>query len=346
MRGWARSGFAVADIAFYFGSARWIIEGGRLYREVSSDYPLFANIIFASCRYLGHFLHPGFWGFFTLWIAAAWIVFFFALYRVAKDTTMLAAMVWLGPSPIYFALLRFDVYPAVATLMSLFAIRRTAYIEGAVWLGLAAALKGYALWMLPAHCMYMVSQRGFSWAIKVGALGVAPIILSLLITFIFAGQEGMIAPFTFQALRTLNGESTYDAFNYLFNLSAIPDGSEVRWVAQSLQVGCALAAAAMRPRSFDDLIDAFLLAILGFISFSVFYSPQYVLWLLPLVSFSESRVMVISAIVLSWLTFLYFPIGRFLYDWCPSLLKTAVTAISLIRLFMMFWILKRHFFRR
>jgi len=240
-------------------------------------------------------------------------------------------------------LFRFDIYPAVATLMLLFAIQRTRYIEGAVWLGVAVALKGYALWMLPAYCVFVLYQRGFTDAIKVGALGVAPMILCLLATFTFSGWEGMLAPFSFQALRTLDGESTYDALNYLFSVPLISDGSEVRWVAQSLQVGCALAAAAMRPRSFDDLVNAFLFSVLGFMSFSVFYSPQYVLWILPLVSFSRSRVLLISAILLSWLSYLYFPINSFLYGLHPDLFKVVIIAVSFLRVFMIFWTLKGHF---
>ena len=148
----------------------------------------------------------------------------------------------------------------------------------------------------------------------------------------------MVAPFSFQALRTLNGESTYDAFNYLVGVPVIADGPEVRWVAHSLQVGCALAAVAMRPQNFDDLINAFLFAVLGFMSFSVFYSPQFVLWILPLVCFSRSRVMLISAIFLSWLTYLYYPVGSLLYyrHFYAGPFKAAIIAVSLFRLFMMF----------
>ena len=337
-KGWLA--FDPFDMLEYFKSARWVVEGGRLYREVPSDYPLLANIIFATVRYLSDLLHLGIRGFFSLWIASTWIVYLYAVYRIATGTTMLAGLAWLAPAPMFFAVFRFDIYPAVATLMSLFAIQRTRYIEGAIWLGVAGALKGYALWLLPAYCVFMVYQRGVAAAIKVGALAVAPMLLSLLATLIFTGWDEMVAPFSSQALRTLNGESTYDAFNFFFSAPVIPDGSEVRWIAQSLQVACALAAAAMRPRSFDDLVNAFLFAILGFMSFSVFYSPQYVLWVLPLVCFSRSRVMLISAIVLSWLTFLYYPISRL----DPGLFKPpAVIAVSLVRSFMMFLTVRQHF---
>ena len=278
------------DIRVYFASARWVIEGGRLYREVGSEYPLLANVIFATLRFLAYLLHPGFYAFKGLWVASAWLVYLWCVYRIVKDIGIFVALAWLAPGPIYFALFRFDLYPAAATLMFLFAIRRTAYMEAAIWLGVAIAFKGYALFMLPTYCVFMVYQRGFTAAAKMGVVAVAPIILSLLVTLSFAGWEGVVAPFKLHAVRTLNDASTYDGINYLFGSPVISNGSAVRWIAQSLQVGCALAAAAMRPRSFEDLVNASLFAVLGFMSFSVFYSPQFVLWILPLVCFSGSRV--------------------------------------------------------
>jgi hypothetical protein len=334
------------DIRIYFDSARWIIEGGRLYREVPSEYPLFANLIFATLRYLGNLLHPGLYWFYAVWVALAWLVYLWVVYRIAKDTTMLATLAWLAPAPIYFALFRFDLYPAVATLMSLFAIRRTDYVGGAIWLGVAIALKGYALFLLPAYCVFMVYQRGFAAAIKIGAVAVAPILLSLLATLSFAGWEGVIVPFKLHAVRTLNGESTYDGINYLFGAREISNGSAVCRIGQSLQVGCALAAAAMRPRSFENLVDASLFAVLGFMSFSVFYSPQFVLWILPLVCFSASRVMLISAIFFSWLTYLYFPISYDLQPGQAGLFKAVVAAVGLLRLFMMFLAVKGRYGRK
>ena len=288
---------------------------------------------------LGGLLHPGIYWFYSLWIASALFVYLFVLYRIARDTTMLAALAWLAPAPIYFALFRYDVYPAGATLMSMLAIRRTNYVEAAAWLGIAIALKGYALFLLPAFCVFMVYQRGFVATVKVAALAVTPMILGIIATLAFAGWDGVIAPFKIHLVRTFNGESTYDAINYLFGAAVI--SKEFKAGGWFLQVCSALAAAAMRPRSFEDLINAFLFAALGFMSFSVFYSPQYVLWILPLVCFSSSRVMLTSAILLSWLTYIYFPISYDLRHWgYPGLFKTMIIAVSVLRLFMMFLAVK------
>ncbi len=268
--------------------------------------------------------------------------FLFAFYRIAKDTVPIAALAWLAPAPAYFAVYRFDIYPALATLMALLAIRRTAYYEGALWLGIAIALKGYALFLLPAYCVYVIDRRDFGTAVKVGLLCVAPIALALLGTVAFAGLEGATAAFKVHAIRTLNGESSYDAINYLFgyrtfsgNSPLIPRGDEIRPLSQVLQVTCALAAAALRPRSFEALVDAFLLALAGFMSFSVFYSPQWVLWILPLTCFSRSRIVQIAAIAFSWFSYLYFPIVYKLQPPHLAMFSAVVVGATLLRLSIM-----------
>src|SRR5262249_21768521 len=134
--------------------------------------------------------------------------------------------------------------------------------------------------------------------------------------------------------------------NYLFRSPLPLKLSDAPWIAHSLQIVCALAAGAMRPRSFEDLINAFLFALLGFVSFSAFYSPQYLLWILPLICFSSSIIMLISAVLLSWLTYL-FPVSYFLLPRLfKPLFKAAVVAVGLLRLFMMCVIVKEYLIRR
>jgi hypothetical protein len=197
------------------------------------------------------------------------------------------------------------------------------------------ALKGYALFLLPAYCVFITYRRGLFASIKVGALAVAPMVLCLLATFAFAGWEGLAFPFKFHAQRLLNGESTYDAINYLLG-TEIPSTPGIRSIGEVLQIGCAFAAAAMRPRNFDELVNAFLFVILGFISFSVFHSPQYVLWILPIACFSDSRAFLVLSIAFGWLTYFYFPICFDLQDSYPRIFESSIIAIAALRFVMMF----------
>ena len=112
------------DIGVYFRSSRWIVEGSILYNDVFSEYPLLANAIFAAIRYVTEATFPGNLGFQYLWVLMAGVIYALATIRVATFASLLSAAIWLAPASIYFALFRYDIYPAVATLFGLFAIRR------------------------------------------------------------------------------------------------------------------------------------------------------------------------------------------------------------------------------
>ena len=320
------------DIGVYFRSSRWVVGEGRLYREVPSEYPLLANLIFAASRYVGSWVDPGKVAFEYAWVLSAALVYIWAVYCVAYNTSLLATLAWLAPAPIYFALFRYDIYPAAATLLAMLAIRRASFSEAAFFLGVAAALKGYALFLLPAFCVFVLYQRGLRTAITCGLIALAPLIVCLLAALAFSGWTGMMEPFTRQSGRKFNGESLYDVVNFL--LGTRLKANDVPLLPQALQVSCALIAAAMRPRNFQDLVNAFLFALLGFLIFSPFHSPQFVLWILPVVAFSDSRVMLILALILSWVTYVYFPVAYDLGRRGDGL-KVAVTAVTAIRLAMM-----------
>jgi hypothetical protein len=75
------------------------------------------------------------------------------------------------------------------------------------------------------------------------------------------------------------------------------------------------------------------------LTFSVFYSPQYVLWLAAPVALSGSMSMVVATVVLAWITLLYFPITYFMphADWpfrsamlLVTVARTTVIALALI----------------
>ena len=70
-----RLAFDTYDMDVYFSSARWITEGGRLYREVPSEYPLLANFIFAAFRYLANLVNPKMYAFYGYWNVSDWIVY-------------------------------------------------------------------------------------------------------------------------------------------------------------------------------------------------------------------------------------------------------------------------------
>ena len=72
-----------------------------------------------------------------------------------------------------------------------------------MWLGLMVALKGYALFAMPAYCVSIFYRKGLPTAIKVALLCIVPFIVGNLIVLGYAGMEGMRMPYASQNDRTL-----------------------------------------------------------------------------------------------------------------------------------------------
>jgi uncharacterized membrane protein len=329
--------FDYSDLSVYFQSGRWAVGQGTLYKDVFSEYPFLANIIFGIFRFLASFIQPFLYklhNFWWLWMSVAWFIYIWILYQVTTKISKQALWIWLAPAPLYFTFLRFDIYPAVMTLLALLAIRREKDSQGAFWLGIAIALKGYALFVLPSYFVYLYSRKGFLTSCKIIAICLAPLIFSNLVVFAYSGLEGFLQPYAFHIDRRLNEESSYDAIIYLFNFEFLRDFLDFPKISRYLQIAVALLAAWLQPKRFQDLIDAFLLAIVGFTSFSTFYSPQFVLWIAAVACFSRSRWIILFSIILSWLTYIYFPVlfdirrGNETNEVCQNLFKIIIILVT------------------
>jgi len=259
----------------------------------------------------------------------------FVLHRLLTRYPRPAALLWLTPAALHFSLYRFDVLAVIGTLFAVEALKRDDVRRAALWLGLVTALKGYTLFLLPALFVYVWQQRGPRESFVVSAINLAPFALANLVTLGFSGVDGLLFAYKFHAARWLNGESTFDAIAYL-------TGPQIRDLLAAnpklpliLQAGCALIAAIGRPRTFEDLMRAFLFATTAFISFSVFYSPQFVLWLVPFVAFWTSPWAAWLVIAASWATFAYFPIAFFKRAHHARAFQIAVAVVAALRLFIL-----------
>src|SRR5262249_36605988 len=158
------------------------------------------------------------------------------------------------------------------------AMRRGTNLRAAGWLGLAIAVKGYALFVLPAFAVFVWRKDGFRRAVLAVAIAVAPFLVQGAVVLSFAGWDGLMMPFQFHANRKVDSESSlYDA------LAAVgwPEAKTIvdtPRLATVLEVASALLAAGLmaitRRRDLAEaMAEAGLIAIVGLISFSLFVSP-------------------------------------------------------------------------
>lgn len=312
-----RVAFDSFDIGVYYQSARWIAGDGTLYRDVVSEYPLGANLIFAAVRLTSDSLRPfpdSLQSFYWSWMSLAWLVYAAVLWRVSNELGWRAALLWLNPAVLYFTLSRFDIYPAALTLLWLLAVRRQRLLAGCGWLGLAIAVKGYPLFLVPAFTAFVWRVAGLRSAVIAAAVCVAPFVAANTAVYATAGYRAMAAPYRFHAERTLDTESsTYDAIADVFGWAGAREMARRPQLVRAGQVACAFLAAGLfllrRGDPFARLVASGLVALIGLLSFSLFYSPQFVLWLVPLVACSVSPLLHIVMHVYLLTTLYYFPIA-------------------------------------
>ncbi len=319
------------DIGVYFRSSAWAVGGGTLYRDVPSEYPLAANLIFGSIRFLASLVTAPDrqeWGFTLIWILCGLAVLAGCLRLAIRESRHGVPLIWLLPAVVYFAALRFDIYPAFALLLAIAAMRRQRVFCSAGWLGMAIALKGFALFLVPCMAVYVFHLAGIRKALIFSVVSLAPHTTMTLVTLLFSGFDGLLTSYLFHAKRSFNGESLWDGLYLRFLVRWFPG------LPALLTLGFSLGAACLRPRSFDRLIDACLVAVVGFTVSTVFYSPQFCLWILAIASFSERQRLLFVVFGLCLVTYLYFPVA---YDiaWNGGIsipLRIAVTIVTLLRL--------------
>jgi hypothetical protein len=301
------------DLGNFFAYAAWVDGHGALYVQVKSDYLLLANLLFAPFRLMAtHWnpFHDPLSSFGWIWVTTSWFLFVWTAWIVQRRGRPRTLRLWLAPAPLYFTLFRYDVYLVLLTFAFLFSLDDRKLGQSALWLGLIIALKGYALWLLPCYFTYLWSQRGPRRALTVTALAVVPFAVEHLAVYLYAGVDGVLMPYRMQGSRPCSGESSYAAIAYLFGAPAELFPS---WVARTLQAAVALAAASMRPRTFQEWLRASAFAVLGFVFFSTFSAPQYFLWFLPMIILSEDAILPRAASWLSWLSFIEYPLVQFLF---------------------------------
>src|SRR5262245_57351760 len=103
--------FDLHDVRLYHDQARWAVGEGPLYRDVPSEYPFPAHLLFGACRAGAALLAPSIpepTAFAWLWLTAAWLTFLAVGHLIATRISWNAVWVWLAPGALFFAVFRYD----------------------------------------------------------------------------------------------------------------------------------------------------------------------------------------------------------------------------------------------
>jgi hypothetical protein len=315
-----RDPLQIGDVRVYreWGEA---IAGGLLpYRDFPVDYPPGALPMFWLPTLFPNYLH----GVELLaWACGAGAVVLVALTlgRVAESPWRLyagVAFAALGPLALgSVTLVRYDLWPVLLTAGALLALVTGRPRLGVVLLAVGTAAKVYPVVLLPLALVHVRRERGArEAAIALGVFAVA--LLVVLLPFLVAAPDQLLDAVRRQAGRDLQVESlgagalllahqlgayTPEATASLRSFSlggSVADATAS--VLTALQGLAVLAVWVVYARGEGEeprrLLLASAAAVTAFATFGKVLSPQYLLWLIPLVALVAGRTGVVAAALL------------------------------------------------
>jgi hypothetical protein len=326
------------DVHLYGVYADRFLRGELPYRDVFVEYPPGAFAVFLPPAVLP----GGAYNFaFKSLMALCGIAALFALVLVLvslglRGRRLYAAAALFALSPIAvgpISLNTYDLFPAALTVGALAAILRKRELLGFGLLGLAVTAKLYPLVLVPPAVAYVwttLGRRRAAWSLA--ALGgVAAVVLLPFATF---APGGLWDSFHAQSSRGLQIESLGSAVLLaahqlgLYEATVVrgATGAATRDLAGSLpdalatltsllQVAAVVAVWLLHlrePRSPERLVLASCAAVAAFLAFNRFVSPQYLVWLIPLVLLLPGRTglvatgLVAASLVLAQIWFFHY----------------------------------------
>lgn len=284
--------------------------------QIFGGYPYIALCFFAIPHIIFSSIHYKYYGFeyYNLVFSAMMMVFLFgtivSLYGL-KNKHKCFAYLMLLPSALYFSYNRYDILPAFLSILSIKFLSQERYKLAAFVLALSVWAKWYSILLLPIFMNFYYSRNG---KINLGMLYIFFVtsIVIIMPTFVFGGIPAFIYPYTFHLLtKESNSESLFYLIKPLlgFKLSM--------WYVLFLILQFSIVPLSLFAKidSLEKVINWSALSILVFMLFAKYYSPQWLLWVLPLLILRAQNMKDILAIIIfDLVTYLYLPVIFYHYE--------------------------------
>jgi len=302
------------DVHLYQRYTESLLNGHVPYRDFFMEYPPGALAVFLppAAATSAHY-NAAFKALMALLGAAALVLVAFLLVRLGATVSRLwVAVLLVAASPVALgpiSLNTYDAWPAVLTVAALALLLARRDILAFAVLGVAFAAKVYPVVLLPVALVWTWRTRGRRPAL-VGFGAFAAVALAIALPFLVLAPHGLIESFRAQAARGLQIESlgaqllvaadhlglytvtvahhTSGAVSYDLR-GSLPQALGA--ICSALQLAAVGLVAWLYARGRDEerrLVVAFAAAVAGFLAFTRFFSPQYLVWVVPLVVLVES----------------------------------------------------------
>jgi len=304
------------DTREYAKYANYIVGRGLFpYRDFSVEYPPLSLPIFLLPRLLAGTGFNGYMTVFELMMAACGVIsaglaaLVLSAQRVSNRQLVCGvALVALSPVLLGAVLLsRYDLFPTMLTIAALAALYFDRKWTAFVLLGLGTAAKAYPIVLLPLVLMYVWRGEGRRVALQ-GLAVFAGVVLVCFLPFVVASPHGVWWAIHGQENRPLQLESVGAALflaahqlvglhlTYYFTHSSDNlDGhvpmtfAAVMSALQAVSLVVVWLLYARGPATKERLLTSSAAAVCAFIVFDRVLSPQYLIWLAPMVAVLRGR---------------------------------------------------------
>ena len=310
------------DVHLYQGFASAVFDGRVPYRDFFMEYPPGALAVFLPPAAFSHY-NAAFKCLMAVCGVATLLLVASLLVRFGVSTTRLwVAVLLFALSPLALgpiSLNTYDAWPALLTLAALALLLAGRDVAAFALLGAAFAAKVYPVVLIPPAAIFVWRTRGRASVLR-GLAAFAAVVAVFLVPFLVLAPHGLAESLRAQAARSLQVESLFGSLLAVADRMGIYSATVVHRtghaisydlvgslpetlavlssIAQALAV---IGVAWLYLRGHDDprrLAVAFAAAIAGFLAFTRFFSPQYLVWLVPFVPLLEPAAWALTATAL------------------------------------------------
>lgn len=261
------------DTAVFFVRSQWLSDGLLPYRDYLQEYPQWGLAYISLPRLLTDNYLVYRTGLLVLNGVSYFLLAMVLLKLAERFGKKKNVFLLLLPSFVFFSFNRFDIFVSLLVVVSLYLLLRQKISWSFFLLGIATLTKWYPFLFLPLYILFLYQNKNRAILAPVSWYFV-PIILPLLATGIWAGWQGVLMPYVYHFSRVVEVES---ALIFLpFSNGLISLFFYLQWVGLFIAV---LWGKVNQPK---NLLLFLSLTILLFVFFNRAYSPQFIVWFLPL----------------------------------------------------------------
>ena len=328
------------DIAVYFRKGGWAIN----HLPAISEYPPIATLLFGLNRLLvSKFPENLQWGaFLAVFSLGMILVLFFTIKALAKSTLIKnPAYAWLMllPPVVYFSYSRFDILPAFLTLWAYAYAREERWKMAGFILSVATFTKWYPILLLPGFFVYAtMMKKRMEWSPLVVFVVTTLVIHS--VVYWQGGWDAIVSPYLYHTRRGMESIAFPRLIYLLLSHFVAIKLSAYLFVFFVLQILFPVLLMLFAKIDSLEALAHYGIVVIGmFILCSRIWSPQWFLWIMPLLILTiNKRIDVFLIILFSFVVFASFPIA---HDICNESSCSQLTAVGLVYYAMLFFFIVR-----